>query len=89
MVFCARITPARCASINAALIDATIDGYLKHTPGGYFQMDLSDLPYPYLAGNYRKSRGQRVGETAALPLDWNQLKAFHADSQLEQRQSAN
>src|SRR5262249_3668299 len=32
-----------------SLIDATIDGYEKLSRGGYFQLDLSDLPYPHLA----------------------------------------
>lgn len=67
--------------IDATLIDATLAGYLQNSPGGFFQMDLSDLPYPFLAPEVLgKDAIKALSEAPRLGLDWNRLKSFHSET---------
>ena len=66
--------------ITASLLDAAFEGYAETARGGYFQMDLSDLPYPYLAPEILgKSAIQFLLSHPDVGLDWNNIKAQHAE----------
>lgn len=60
--------------VSAGLITATIDGYLKNARNGYYQMDLSDVPYPYLLPEVLGKAALLVMlNRSDLPLDFDQL----------------
>ncbi len=61
--------------ILPSLITATIDAYEAQARGGYFQMDLADLPYPLLSPEVLgKGALLHLQNHKDVPLDWNKAK---------------
>src|ERR1035438_10071078 len=72
--------------VSAGLITATIDGYLKNARNGYYQMDLSDVPYPYLLPEILGKAALLVMlNRSDLPLDFDQVTVRCAGAFLIER----
>lgn len=65
--------------VTQALIDAVLAGYLNQARHGYFQMDLADLPYPYVQLEViGKTAAAAFGKNPGFRFDWNQIACHHA-----------
>jgi radical SAM protein with 4Fe4S-binding SPASM domain len=56
--------------LTPELIDATLDGYRRHAPGGYFQLDLADLPYTAMYAEVLGPNALAALRRRKMPLDW-------------------
>ncbi len=56
--------------LTARLIDAALDGAAARAPGGYFQLDCNDLPYPPLTAEVLGAAALAALAGGTLTLDW-------------------
>jgi len=52
------------------LLDAAIDGYHEHAPGGYYQVDLCDLPYDGMTVEVLGPGATHALAAGRMTLDW-------------------
>jgi radical SAM protein with 4Fe4S-binding SPASM domain len=56
--------------LTPELLDAAIDGYCRKAQGGYFQLDLTDLPYPAMTVEvFGRAAAEALGR-GKINLDW-------------------
>jgi radical SAM protein with 4Fe4S-binding SPASM domain len=60
--------------LKTSLLDAAIDGYHARARGGYFQVDLFDLPYDAMTVEVIGRDAARYLEQGTMPLDWTGVK---------------
>ena len=65
--------------IMESLLDSVFKGYNAQAKDGYFQMDLADLPYPFLTIEVVGKAAMRFFEDHPdVPLDYNRVVTRHA-----------